>query len=183
MWTSADHVRLEEQCPSTWPGASLQTLQQMSWAQPHGPDNWAWPSSWATIRFLIFPQSQSLGLFSSIYSTCPEIHRKVQRWTPLQSLPSGSSQPDRKPDKGKILKVLNIFWWKVGNETRLPWWLSSREPTCQCRRHGFNPWVRKIPWRRKWQPTPVFLPGESHAQRSLGGYSPWGLRVRHNWSD
>ena len=37
---------------------------------------------------------------------------------------------------------------------------------------GFNPWVRKIPWRKKWQPTPVFLPGESHGQRSLEGYSP-----------
>ena len=36
------------------------------------------------------------------------------------------------------------------------------------------PEVRKIPWRRKWQPTPVFLPGKSHGQRSLVGYSPWG---------
>ena len=36
------------------------------------------------------------------------------------------------------------------------------------------PWVRKIPWRRAWQPTPVFLPGESHGQRGLVGYSPWG---------
>ena len=41
-------------------------------------------------------------------------------------------------------------------------------------RLGFNPWVRKIPWRRAWQPTPVFLPGESQGQRSLAGYSPWG---------
>ena len=41
----------------------------------------------------------------------------------------------------------------------------------------FNPWVRKIPWRRVWQPTPVFLPGESHGQRSLVGYSPWGHKV------
>ena len=39
---------------------------------------------------------------------------------------------------------------------------------------GFDPWVRKIPWRRKWQPTPVFLPGKSQGQRSLAGYSPWG---------
>ena len=37
-----------------------------------------------------------------------------------------------------------------------------------------DPWVRKIPWRRTWQSTPVFLPGESHGQRSLAGYSPWG---------
>ena len=39
---------------------------------------------------------------------------------------------------------------------------------------GFDPWVRKIPQRRAWQPTPVFFPGESHGQRSLAGYSPWG---------
>ena len=39
---------------------------------------------------------------------------------------------------------------------------------------GLIPWVRKIPWRRKWQPTPVFVPGESHGQRSLAGYCPWG---------
>ena len=38
----------------------------------------------------------------------------------------------------------------------------------------FDPWVRKIPWRRKWQPSPVLLPGESHGWRSLVGYSPWG---------
>ena len=56
----------------------------------------------------------------------------------------------------------------------LPSWLSGKEATCQCRRHGFYPWVRKVPWRRKWQPTPVFLPGESHGQGSLAGYSPWG---------
>ena len=43
-------------------------------------------------------------------------------------------------------------------------------------RSGFNPWVGKIPWRRKWQPTPVFLPGESHGQRNLAGYSPWGRK-------
>ena len=50
-----------------------------------------------------------------------------------------------------------------------------------CRRCRFNPWVRKIPWRRKWQPTPVFLPGKSHGQRNLAGYRPWGhKRVRHN---
>ena len=43
-----------------------------------------------------------------------------------------------------------------------------------CKRHRFDPWVRKILWKSKWQPTPVFLPGKSHGQRSLVGYSPWG---------
>ena len=46
----------------------------------------------------------------------------------------------------------------------------------QCRRPGLDPWVRKIPWRRKWQPTPVLLPGKSHGQRSLVDYSAWGLK-------
>ena len=51
---------------------------------------------------------------------------------------------------------------------------SGKEHACQCRRHkrhGFDPWVRKITFRRAWQPAPVFLPGESHGQRSLVAYS------------
>ena len=51
---------------------------------------------------------------------------------------------------------------------------SDKEPICQCRRHKrcrFNTWVKKIPWRRAWQPSPVFLPGESHGEKSLEGYS------------
>ena len=46
----------------------------------------------------------------------------------------------------------------------------------QCGRPGFDPWVGKIPWRKKWQPTPVFLPRESHGWRSLVGYSPWSRK-------
>ena len=57
----------------------------------------------------------------------------------------------------------------------LPWWLSGKESACQCRRCRFDPWVRKIPWRRKWQPTAIFSPGESHGQRRLAGYSQWGV--------
>ena len=53
----------------------------------------------------------------------------------------------------------------------LPRWFSGIEPACQC---AFDLRVRKIPWRRKWQPTAVFLPGESCGQRSLARYSPWG---------
>ena len=62
----------------------------------------------------------------------------------------------------------------------------NRESTCnvrdhlQCRRPGFNPLVGKIPWRRARQPTPVFLPGKSHGQRSLEGYDLWSCRVGHN---
>ena len=56
-----------------------------------------------------------------------------------------------------------------------------KEPSCQCRRLRFKTWIRKMPGRRNWQPTPVFLPGRSHGQRSLGDCSPGGRkRVGHD---
>jgi len=64
----------------------------------------------------------------------------------------------------------------------LPRDTNGKEPICQGRRHEkhkFNTWVWKIPWRRAWLPTPLFMPGESHGQRSLEGYSSWG---GHDWS-
>ena len=69
---------------------------------------------------------------------------------------------------------------------RLPQRLSSKESTCQCRECGFDPWVRKSPQRRKWQPIPVFLLGKSHGQRSLVGWGSWlsrtgSQRVRQDW--
>ena len=59
----------------------------------------------------------------------------------------------------------------------------GNESASQCRRRGFNPWVGKIPWKRKWQPTQVFFPGKSHAQRSLVGYRPWGLESQTQLSN
>ena len=59
----------------------------------------------------------------------------------------------------------------------------GKESASQCRRqrkHRLDPWVGKIPWRRKWQPTPIFLPEKSQGQRILTGYRPWGHRVRHD---
>ena len=76
--------------------------------------------------------------------------------------------------------VINHNGKEYGNEYTyiwLPGWHSGKESDCQCRRRKrqqFDPWVRKIPWRRKWQPTPIFLPGKFHRLRSLAGYSPWG---------
>ena len=64
---------------------------------------------------------------------------------------------------------------KVRNDLVIePRWDSGKESSGQCRRPKrleFNPWVRKIPWSRKWQPTPVFLPGKFHGQRNLAGSS------------
>ena len=67
---------------------------------------------------------------------------------------------------GRILKLI-LCWPKT---------------SCVCSK-WFDPWVGKIPWRRKWQPTPVFLLGKFHAQRSLVGYSPWGLKESTRLTD
>ena len=64
-----------------------------------------------------------------------------------------------------------IFLYLVNAE-----WLSSEESAYQCRRCRFYPWAEKIPSKRKWQPTPVFLPGKTYGQRSLVRYSPWGRK-------
>ena len=72
------------------------------------------------------------------------------------------------PPRGS--QFIEVVW--SSSASGLPWEFSGKESVCQCRRQGFNPWVGKIPWRRKWQPTAVFLPGESHGQRSLEGCSP-----------
>ena len=84
-------------------------------------------------------------------------------------------------------KKRNVVYINMG----FPGGASGKEPTCQCRRQErprFDPWVRKIPWSRKWQPIPIFLPGESQGQNSLAGYSlcvrdmssiPWSGGLRH----
>ena len=65
----------------------------------------------------------------------------------------------------------------------LPRWYRGKEFTCQCSRCRFDPWVRKIPWKRKWQPTPVFLPGSSHGQRTWQTIQSTGLqRVGCDWA-
>ena len=86
---------------------------------------------------------------------------------------------------------LSIIAWRRNKEVepktpavyRLPrmdqgrsWWLRGEESACQCSGHGLDPGVKKSPWRRKWQPTPVFVPGKPHGQRSLVGYSLWGRK-------
>ena len=66
-----------------------------------------------------------------------------------------------------------LIWVATG----LPKWHSGKVNQCRkCRKGEFDPWVGKIPWRRKWQPTPVLLPGKSHGQSSLVGCGPWGCK-------
>ena len=105
------------------------------------------------------------------------------------------------PEPRDTMQKSFMLWMQPSQKPHLPWnfnynWLhsplsfpgspSDKELICQCRRQKrcrFDPWVRKIPWRRKRQHTPVFLPRESHEQRSLAGYSLLGHRVRHDWSN
>ena len=76
--------------------------------------------------------------------------------------------------------ILFFFFFKSMISLQgFPRWLSGKESAWQCRRcrrRGFNLWIRKIPWSKKWQPALVFLPGKFHGQRSLVGYSPWGCK-------
>ena len=64
--------------------------------------------------------------------------------------------------------------YELGILMGFPGGASGKESLSQCRRCRFYPCIRKIPWRRAWQPTPVFLPEEFHGHRNLAGYSPWG---------
>ena len=79
---------------------------------------------------------------------------------------------------GKPCYIIQIPSYSLG----LLWWLSGKKKSSrQWKRRRFNPWVGKISWRRESQPTPVFLPGKSHGQKSLVGYRPWGhKRVGYN---
>ena len=92
-----------------------------------------------------------------------------ERGSPLCLAPERGSEAEKKEGllwgEGLTWSFLWLLWG-------FPRWLSGKESVCQCRRAGLTPWVGKTLWRRKQQPTPVFLPGEAHGQRSLAGYGP-----------
>ena len=70
-----------------------------------------------------------------------------------------------------IGEIASFEWYP--EQYGLPRWLRGKESACQCRKCGFDPWVRMTPWRRKWQPTLVFLPGKIPWTEETGSYSPW----------
>ena len=88
--------------------------------------------------------------------------------------------PWTKPFLGSKDAIMNKTEMVLPSETLkgLPRWLNGKESACiqEMLETWFDPWVRKIPWRRKCQPTPVFLPRDFHDQRSLASYSPWGCK-------
>ena len=73
-----------------------------------------------------------------------------------------------------FLKICCNIYIYMGLPCLVPYLWSKQRICQQCKRPGFNHWVRKIPWRREGLLTPVFLTGESHGQRSLEGHNPWG---------
>ena len=123
---------------------------------------------------------------SSKFSICPDKlnnviyrHKRFHSW---RSPKRSSSKPfllffTPWPQCSEQLLLRDQSLGSSSDKLGLLWWLRGKESAClQGRRTGFNSWVRKIPWRRKRQLTPLFLPGESHGQRSLEGY-----RVRRDW--
>ena len=149
----------------------------------------------ASISFwliLIFLTQDVLGLYL-LWTSHGVIYSSVDSWLPLVVLEInlgalGMLIVIKRTIQWIVLVLENICVYKhiythiyiyTCTSMGFPSGTSSKESTCQCRRHkipGFDPWVRKIPWKRAWKSTPGFLPRTSHVQRSLTGYSPWGCK-------
>ena len=167
----------------------LFTVEDTQWllAVPHEKK---YPSLPFLLHFRLLPgfpicRTQSEG--SSFWTSwAPETQLAgAMCWDAKQSLRKDREAQTEAEGQQAWTWSICLAWERIG----LPRCLSARESPCRsrrsrtCRRSGFHPCVRNIPWRRKWQPTPVFLPGESQGQRSLAGYSPLGLqRVGHDWA-
>ena len=142
----------------------------------HESEKWKWSSS--VVSYSSRPQGlQPTGLLRPWgfpgKSTGVGCHRLLQRVYLINLI-----TPLKFPSPNTVKLGVKILTYECGGH-RLPRWLSGKESACWCKRHKrfrFNLWVRKIPWRRKWQSTPVLLPGKSLGQRSLVGYSLWGLK-------
>ena len=96
-----------------------------------------------------------------------------------KEIPEDVLQSTKRQSKQRIHEKISSIYGKEGCVVGFPCGASGKESTCQCRRCqrcGFDPQIRKICWSWKLQPTPVFLPGKSHGQKTLAGYSPWGFK-------
>ena len=106
---------------------------------------------------------------------CYQLMKNFLLWQVIEEDEAGNEHFRASFSKCALLLMFRRLTFPGG----LPGGTSGKEPSCQCWKHkrlGFDPCVRKLSWRSTGQPTPVFLPGESHGQRSLVGYSPWGRK-------
>ena len=161
------------------------------WAQST-PEPWGselWPPAYPRAAWRVYGQviRRDQGLQSCLNTFYGQCHKKATRThkKSKESISANFSKPCQMrsksfgvlallsqwetdilyfPLKLKLIKTLTFFG--------LPWWLKRIH--LLCRRRRFDSWVRRIPWRKQWVPTPWFLPGKSHRQRSLTGYSPQG---------
>ena len=175
------------QTPSHWgPGFNIWALEERTNIQPMltsrclSPTNNRNIMDFSLFKFLmhhyIFPLTgctKNISFCQSLTCTWLFKNQRVQKGLKATELCPTFSPPS-----------LVLHTWPLWNVSTLSLglqrWLSGWRICLHfrsCRRHGFDPWVGKIPGRRSWQPTPVFLPGKSHGQRSLVGYSPKGRRV------
>ena len=176
------HARVP--CPSATPRACSNSWPSGQWSLPtisssvvpfsclqSCPASGSFPMSWL---FTSGGQSTGVSASASVVTVIDTKQLEIWEanyWCILKQHKNGTHTAPHPPDASVILQQ-----WKG-----LPSWLSGKESHLPSRRGRFNPWVGKIPWRRKWQPIPVFSPGKSHRQSSLAGYSPWGhKRVEHD---
>ena len=114
-----------------------------------------------------------------------EVPWKIKNSTTVWSSNSTPGYLSNKNENTNLKRCMNLFicvYVYICVYYGISWWLGGKESTCQYRRREFNLWSRKIPWRWKWPPTPVFLPWKiAWTESSLAGYSTQGhKRVRHN---
>ena len=122
--------------------------------------------------------SNSLGFPCTIaYQAplCGILQARILEWVAIP-FSGGSSWPRDQTLVPCIAGRFVSIWEFITSKLGFPEDTSAKESTSQYKRCGVSPWVCKIPWRRKWHPTPVFLPGYTHGQRRLLGFSPWGCK-------
>ena len=186
-------------CSSKIPQSAIKSISHSisSWTFLHFPPSHQILSN----TVLLMPPYPRLGPYTSLFSLLIPEHLErrgavyyicaLQRWTHwwaqmrhvkrmLDLNPChlfGKYCLRRKPwiSKSNLISFMRnqeLLSWLQGASLMAQWWRIC----LQCKRCGFSPWSGKIPWRRKWQPTPVFLPAKSHGLGSLVGYSPWGCK-------
>ena len=149
-----------------WSGRPLEAEGWPSWGAAPSPGGCAGPLGRAGRPLaprLVDLCWQGLVSYPLAKRTFTESKARITRW----GLCRGDNHEFRAGLFGATYTHTHVY-------TDFPDGTSGKEPACQCRRCGFNPWVRKIPWRRAWQATLVCLPGECHGSRSLADYHPKG---------
>ena len=160
-----------------WMGAGREKLLFLFFGESKGMGGWK--SRWAHIlQSLIAVRGCIIKTITTGWCTCPSASSTSYQYCigNLRIWGKGWWLCSR-----HMNKYLLVILWK--GETKYPQVFGSfpggsdgKESAGNAGDSGFDPWVGKIPWKRVWQPIPVFLPGESQGQRSLVGYSPWGCK-------